>query len=399
MNIWSHNRTHHPVGIPVQQGFSIVELLVAVAISIVLLMGMVQMLVNNQNTYRMQTGLALLQENGRFGMDFMATDIRLAGNQGCSPLALIGGVTQPVAALPLVMDSLLSFTPDTIVDGYETAYQAADLDSLPAAVASDWTPNLHASLVALNPVTGSDIVAVRYVDSAAVSVNTDTSASADITLANNINDIQVDDIVVISDCKSFDSQSTLFRVSSVAAGAGVPPDITISHGASHNSSGNLKRDYLVQHSPEVGHLRVNVYFIENTTRKNEAGINILALSRYTLLGGSSEATLTGTLVKEELLTGVENLQIQYGIDGGTTSTTSTRTRVNRYATADEITDWSSVISVRISMLVNTVENMGLKPDSYTFEGTTYTPVAPDYLLRREFVSTASIRQRTRELKF
>lgn len=374
------------------RGFSIVELMVAVAISIILLLGMIQMLVNNQNTYRLQTGLALLQENGRFGLDFLATDIRLAGNLGCSPLELIGGVTQPVATLPLTFDALLTFTPDTIVEGYDADY----LVFAPSApVASDWTPNLPAALIAFNPVKGSDVIAVRYVDSAAVSVASDVASGADIVLSNNSNEIKPNDVVVISDCEGFKSQATLFRVSGVAG-------TTISHDATVNSSGNLRRDYLTLHGPEVGHLRVNIYFIEDTGRSNEARLPILALSRYTLLGANNTVGLTGTLVKEELLTGVENLQIQYGINGGTTSTTSTRTQVNRYATADEIpaTDWDEVVNVRIALLVNTVENMGLKPEPYAFEGTSYNPsAANDYLLRREFVSAASIRMRTRELKF
>ena len=66
-----------------QAGFSLVEIMIALLIGLFLLGGILQMFSANQQTYRMQSSLARLQENGRIALDFLARDIRIAGYWGC----------------------------------------------------------------------------------------------------------------------------------------------------------------------------------------------------------------------------------------------------------------------------------------------------------------------------
>ena len=66
-----------------QVGFSLVEIMIALLIGLFLLGGILQMFSASQQTYRMQSNLARLQENGRFALDFLARDIRMAGYWGC----------------------------------------------------------------------------------------------------------------------------------------------------------------------------------------------------------------------------------------------------------------------------------------------------------------------------
>ena len=66
-----------------QAGFSLVEIMIALLIGLFLLGGILQMFSANQQTYRMQSSLARLQENGRIALDFLSRDIRMAGYWGC----------------------------------------------------------------------------------------------------------------------------------------------------------------------------------------------------------------------------------------------------------------------------------------------------------------------------
>jgi len=66
-----------------QSGISLIEIMIALLIGLFLLGGILQMFSASQQTYRMQSNLARLQENGRFALDFLARDIRMAGYWGC----------------------------------------------------------------------------------------------------------------------------------------------------------------------------------------------------------------------------------------------------------------------------------------------------------------------------
>ena len=66
-----------------QWGFTLVELMVALTISIVLLGGVLKVYANSKQTYRVQEALSRLQENGRYAIEFLARDVRTADFWGC----------------------------------------------------------------------------------------------------------------------------------------------------------------------------------------------------------------------------------------------------------------------------------------------------------------------------
>ena len=57
-------------------GFSLIELLLALALGLVAVTGVVQLFVSNSRTYDVSTGQARLQENARFALDFVARAAR-----------------------------------------------------------------------------------------------------------------------------------------------------------------------------------------------------------------------------------------------------------------------------------------------------------------------------------
>jgi len=66
------------------QGLSLVELMVALAISSILMGGVLYVFNSGKRTYTLQTDLAELQDNARFVMDELTRDIRMAGYFGCA---------------------------------------------------------------------------------------------------------------------------------------------------------------------------------------------------------------------------------------------------------------------------------------------------------------------------
>jgi len=65
-------------------GVTLIELMVAVTISSVLLLGVGSVYYNSKRTYNVQQEFAQLQEGARFAVRFMVDDIRMAGFVGCA---------------------------------------------------------------------------------------------------------------------------------------------------------------------------------------------------------------------------------------------------------------------------------------------------------------------------
>ena len=69
-----------------QTGLSLIELMVAMVLSLLLILGVLQIFLSSKNTYTTNQGLSELQESGRFALDLMARDIRNASYKGqCFP--------------------------------------------------------------------------------------------------------------------------------------------------------------------------------------------------------------------------------------------------------------------------------------------------------------------------
>jgi prepilin-type N-terminal cleavage/methylation domain-containing protein len=64
------------------RGFSLVELMVALVITLILLAGIGQIFLSSKKSYAIQDTLGRMQENGRYAMDVLKADLRRAGYWG-----------------------------------------------------------------------------------------------------------------------------------------------------------------------------------------------------------------------------------------------------------------------------------------------------------------------------
>lgn len=345
-----------------QGGLSLVELLIAMAISLVLLGGVYRIFVSSTRTYAVQNALSRLQENGRFAIDFLTRDIRDAGYQGClqDPTTFQNNVDMSSSAY------IYNFSVG--IDGFD-------------GQGSGWYPSpLDASIV--NPVQGTDVVTIRGIvpDSTVYMQTTMPNVSADLKLSQSQDSgITKGEIVLISDCEG----ATVFQVTGISPTGSGMDNAQHNTGVAGVSPGNKIKDFnhTFQQGAEISKFRTTSFFIRNNT----AGQPSLYRTDNPKLPGALSAT-------QELLEGVENMQIRYGV----AATSDKASPVTQYLRADQVTDWNLVKSVQIALLLRTLKELpGVTPDTKTYTllpGLTWT--APgDQRLRRVFVTTIGLRNR------
>ena len=93
MNTLNHKKTKY------QSGLTLVELMIALVIGLVLIGGVIQIFVANNQTYRVTDNMSRLQENGRFALDALSRSIRIAGFKDNAVLNLTAPFTLPAPAL------------------------------------------------------------------------------------------------------------------------------------------------------------------------------------------------------------------------------------------------------------------------------------------------------------
>lgn len=331
-----------------QRGYTLVELMVAITIGLFLLGGIGMVFVSSKQTYRMQDSLWQLQDNSRFAMEFLIKDLRMAGFRGCSSTII------PVNTLNNGTDFNYNFMAG--VEGFEGA-------------ASSWSPALPAAISSATPppAAGSDVITLRRAQEPGIGVTApfmnNNSAALHVDAGNGLSQF---DIVLVTDC----SAAAILQIS----GANPGTSGTIAHNTGVGTPGNVTADLgkIFRDDAEIMKLVTVSYFIA----PNAAAAGSRSLWRK-----------VGTGTPEELAEGVEDMQILYGED------TDNDRSVNRYVTADNVTDMNQVMSFKLSFLMSTLEDkITRNPQSYTFNGATVT--STDRKLHRVFSTVVTLRNRT-----
>lgn len=92
-----------------QRGLSLIELMIAILISSLLLLGVLELFINTNNADRSNTALNRTQESGRILLGIIGTDVLRAGYQGCSAASnsvKANGYSFPADSLSAASNSL-----------------------------------------------------------------------------------------------------------------------------------------------------------------------------------------------------------------------------------------------------------------------------------------------------
>ena len=345
-----------------QAGLTLVEILVALGVSAVLLTGVAQIYATSKQTYRVTDAVARMQEGARYAMDIMARDIRSAGLLGC------GGQARTKVANAVDDTSSWYFNEGALM-GYE-----GGVDPFPTELSG--------------AVGDSDALILRRADpDSEYRVAKHVPDSATIHLQEP-HDLQEDEILVIAnnDC----SQVGIFQMSNVnnnntisvvdhnTGGSASPGNCTKVLVGDWDCSGdyptNPTKDQAYDADSVIMRFMAHAYYI----RASGSPGNPPALFRETLVGNTTTA--------QELIEGVEDMQILYGED------TDGNDIADRYVTANSVAAWTEVVSVRVQLLLQTPEdNVSAGAQTVTFDGVDRTEA--DRRLRMAQGFTVNLRNR------
>jgi type IV pilus assembly protein PilW len=357
-----------------QSGITLVELMIALTLSLLLVAGVLKIFIGNKQTYEVQDAMARVQENGRFALHFMSDDVRMAGFMGCTSPSGYLNVTNNVEVsgtgnntYTTNLDAVFqNFTGEGAVKGY--SYTTGSLPTEVSALGLVAAGNSPVTPTDIGKVMeNTDILFIRRAGSCPGSNLVCTNCnSADLKIADNSScKITQADIVMVSDCKNAD----IFGVSSNPT---IDADFkaNISHGANWNKSPSLANGY--GPDAKIYKMEADVYYI-----------GVGASGQPALF--KRELDHTGGLTNEELVEGIEDMTILYGVD------TNNDENPDIYTTADAINadttdnlDMDNVISIRVTMVART-----LKDNVATSTDATYN----DKRIRRTFTTTIGIRNR------
>lgn len=296
-----------------QRGFSLPELMIAATLGLIILAGMTTLFVNNSLAQAEVEKANRQIENGRFGIQVLSGDLRNAGFYGefdptvlASPAALPdpcgATVADLKAALPL---------------------HAQGIDNA-AAGALTCLSDLRA---------GTDVLVVRHASTCVAGVGSCDPVSSggpflQASLCNNASELNSSDSADFYGLDITTAGLTRHkRDCTTVAGSGALADV---------------RRYLT-----------HIYFVANN---DNAGDGIPTLKRAEL--GVSGGALTFSIVP--LVEGVENLQLEYGIDSDTNGvaelfSANPSTAGSCASPACQVANWRNVVSVRLNLLARSVE--------------------------------------------
>ncbi|MDH3527912.1 MAG: PilW family protein [Gammaproteobacteria bacterium] len=333
-----------------QRGFSIVELMVAAAVSLVLMAGVTHVYVGSKSTYRVQEGLSRVQENGRFALELLGRKIRMAGYQGCANPRLLTPSIIIASPPPEAVFDL-----KTVVIGYDNVAAGNGFGSSGAR-------------------PGTDVIEMRGASASGMELDGNMATdNANLQFTTNSENIVAGDYLFISDCETAD----IFQATSVSATS--DGKITVAHANSSNTTNRLSKAYLAD--AFMLKQEFSTFYIMDTGRTNQTGAPIYSLYETDIKG-----------VEREFISGIDDMQITYGLD--TSPSPDSTAEVYRDAATITAADaWQRVVSVRLALLLSTPEDVGPEPVAYTDLSGTLISNPGDRRLRRRFVETVTIRSR------
>lgn len=337
----------------------------------------------------------------RIAFEYLSNDARMVGHLGCYT-GRTTGFTNSLAAGNIDTNYALG------VEGYEYTNATAGAYTLtgnaPAntTTAAEWATNgVAPGAISTIPVTtiggagsgngltpGSDVLVIRTVASQPVRLSANAAAGATTLAVENVaggtcsggagkvSGFCANSHGLVASC-------TAAHVFSVASIAGT----TLTLGAALPSGAGAPS--YATGTTEVFPMQTIIYYV-----KRASSGTTTSLYRRIFDGDNANG------VEQELIEGVENLQLSYGLD--TTATPDGVIDIDAatgkaYVAASAVTDWSRVVAIRMSVLIRAatpIESDVTPPLTGKVNDVTVTyPTTGQRFDRRVFTTTVSVRNR------
>ena len=367
-----------------QTGLSLIELMIAMLVGLILMAGVLSVFMSSRKTYGVNGAMGQIQEHGRFALNFISRDTRMAGYMGC------GGSSANIGnRLNSPANTTLPYNFTSGMAGFEYSGTGVNAnynivgESPAAGTVGDWTPNLDPTL----PVSGTDY-AVPGSDVLVIRLSLPTATAGYVDPAQPPNGAQfwltanpglsAGDLLIISNCLN----TYVVQATNVNGAGG--DHVVVNTGGTWvpgNASHGIPSSFI---GAQVSTATTEVFYVG----MDATGAPAL-FEANTNPNCAAPATCFGGFQIQELVPNVENMQVLYGID-----TTGSQVP-SQYVTANNVADWSQVVSVKVALLLRSNLNAVTQPAaaiSYPMLGTNVT--APlDTRLRQVFTATIGIRNR------
>jgi type IV pilus assembly protein PilW len=329
-------------------GFSLIELLLALALGLVAVTGVVQLFVSNSRTYDVSTGQARLQENARFALDFVARAARSSGYLGCTrePDALVRGLLANWDLLPEV---------DITHPVY--GYPSADVSALVPRSSAGVDTNVFYRDAGIDTDTlapGTDVVVFRALRAPGMRL-------AEILQPNGTplvhaptegSTIAANDVIGITNCE----QGVVARVTAVIpTGAMVRLELAAGPVVANGAAPTAARYRNAFDSlSAVG----KAYGLDTVVAQVESTYFFIAPGLGRANTGAAPLSLwqkVGFAEPVELVQGIEDLEARFGIDRVADGVPG----AVRYVSTDELApaDADRIVSVRVTLTANSVDGV------------------------------------------
>ncbi|MFT7243119.1 MAG: type IV pilus assembly protein PilW [Candidatus Azotimanducaceae bacterium] len=366
-----------------QAGFTIIEAMVGLTLSAIITLGITQVFVANSETYNLLVGQSAMQESGRFALIRLSRSLHSAGYKGCF------SSTDEDVYTTFVPDVPYEFDLSRGVVGYEgeTSGWNPNIETvLPKTVSGSDTNVYDANGTSAGNgintdgiLRGTDIITARHVGSKehrlAISMPT---SNEDVDTVTTDFGFGIDHMALIHDCE----KGTIFRVTGFGGGSEVQHADTVDADGYTNSVARLAQFNTFETDAYVSAIETNTYYIAEATGKNNVGQRPMSLW-----------VKSGVAAPAELVEGIEDLQIKYGVD------TDSDDVPNRYVDADSIVNFADVVTLRLTVVATSVDDVGAQTTPthgcLADSGRQYCRAGEsiDGVLRRAFTQTVNLRNR------
>lgn len=314
-----------------QQGFSLIELMVAAAIAMVVMGVVASLYIASRNIFRFQESNSRLQEAGRYVLETIGRDVRDAAYMGCGGLSMMSNIV--TTNTPGTPPYYWWLDTNRMVWGYEQGAGSIPVELSTVRGDSDVLVIMHRAVAGEFIITGHDLVTKKF------------TVSQNHTFVKGA-------VLIATDCQ----RTSLFRMSNSSATptADVLYESNVLSDGKDNIAGSMLSSTPYQSGGFISPMVTNAYYVMNSNNAafttnpcpSEDATWVRPVLVVRTLAGSTNATL---LAPQPVACDVMTIQMRYGVDNdGDLS-------ADQWMTADGIGTssilWNKVVSVRLDFLV------------------------------------------------
>ena len=354
-----------------QNGFSLIELMIASALGLFLIGGVYQTFQMTRQATGLLQAEAEMQENARFAFSILSANLKKAGNFGCKSSK--AQITQSLLNIPREQ-----INPQLSLQGWEAkdshwgdVYHAQPNSSISKTTTKHWLASSQLKKdKGIKSKKYSDVLKIWYTKPHRVNL---TSVNESVLSFPPI-DLEQGNIVVINDCETS-------RLMQVCSCEDVECDGLDTEAKLQSCNQTVELNTVNLAIAEVAVLEQSIFFVSKRASNKKGYKNNIPALFVRHLGKGAKPT-----PKQEILEGVESLQIEYGEDLDADGS------VNSYVSADLVKNWKNIVSLKVSLLLRSSNNHVIKtPQKIIFNGALISTDEGDRYLRRVFSTTLFIR--------